>query len=479
MEKAGVKKTTEATDEDVRTAQSVFEQFLLNSPYLNTSSNDQRQERGVKLKNTFISFEEKDDFVSGLNYRSSTAPADISDEIYQLARTITKDLPLMATIAEGLNVDGEADEAHRAGMASSSNNFDLSDLSVSSTSPITKVNGGILGNNGSFSNTNQNNLSNQSFASLSTPTIIAPPTLAIGGGRSPSTAGGSVRVLPGCAAAASISGNSVVLETNSEGDMSLEENYTTVMLRNIPNKYTQTSLLEAIDSRGFRGLYNFFYLPVDFKNGCNMGYSFTNFISHDAAVAFIAAFKGYQLPAKSSKVCDACWARVQGLTSNIEHYRNSPVNELPDPEYRPLLFQRGEEVAFPRPDPSVIRRSAARRKHSPSSGGGAPGISHSSSHDNIGGRSASTSIFTDSKAVVKLFIGGLSADTKDEDIRGHFEKFGDVVDAAVVVDKKTGLSRGFGFCSLANKDAADRVMGTRQHMINGQSVGVRFYMPGK
>lgn len=437
MSNTGGNRVNEANDDDARAAQSVFEQFLLNSPYLNTSMNENGNSGGVKTKNTFLAYEERDDFVSGMNFRSSTAPADISEEIYQMARTITTDLPLMATIAEGLDVDGgeEDDYYHGAkAMSSNANNFDLSGFSGSSASPNTR--GIYSGSPGTA----------HSFASMSTPTVIAPPAL-------------PKAVAP------------VLDTTSSEEDMSSESNYTTVMLRNIPNKYTQTSLLEAIDARGFRGLYNFFYLPVDFKNGCNMGYSFTNFVNHESAVAFIDAFKGYQLPAKSSKVCDACWARVQGLKSNIEHYRNSPVNELPDPEYRPLLFQNGNEIAFPRPDPGVIRRSAARRKHSPNSGSG---------HEHHGGSMRPPgSIFTDARAVVKLFIGGLSAETRDEDIRSHFSKFGDVVDAAVVIDKKTGLSRGFGFCSLANKDAADKVMGTRQHLINGQSVGVRFYQQGK
>ena len=383
---------TGAGNDEVQAAQSVFEQFLLSSPYLNSSLDS----NNAKLKNTFIQFEETDDFVSQMGYnRSSTCPADISEEIYQLARTITKDLPLMATIVEGLEA----------------NNFDMSGLS-SSSSPTQ--------NNNSFS--------------MMTPTVYAPV------------------IIP------------------EDPDMSLEYNYTTVMLRNIPNKYTQSSLLEALDVKGFSGLYNFFYLPVDFKNGCNMGYAFINMVDHESATQFVSAFKGYQLPAKSTKVCDACWARVQGFKANIEHYRNSPVNDLPDPEYRPLMFQNGTEVPFPRPDAHIAKRSSARRKTSPSDGtsfqprgtSGPPGYS-----------------FADTNAAVKLFIGGLSADTQDHDIRNHFAQFGDVVDAAVVIDKKTGISRGFAFCALANKEAADKVMHTRQHLINGQSVGVRFYQQGK
>ena len=52
---------------------------------------------------------------------------------------------------------------------------------------------------------------------------------------------------------------------------------TTLMIKNIPNKYNQKMLLQKIDVE-HKMKYNFFYLPIDFKNNCNVGYAFINFV---------------------------------------------------------------------------------------------------------------------------------------------------------------------------------------------------------
>ncbi|KAF5738294.1 RNA-binding protein putative isoform 1 [Tripterygium wilfordii] len=64
-----------------------------------------------------------------------------------------------------------------------------------------------------------------------------------------------------------------------------EDTRTTLMIKNIPNKYTSKMLLAAIDEN-HKGTYDFLYLPIDFKNKCNVGYAFINMLTPKHIVSF-------------------------------------------------------------------------------------------------------------------------------------------------------------------------------------------------
>ncbi len=55
---------------------------------------------------------------------------------------------------------------------------------------------------------------------------------------------------------------------------------------------------------------------------------------------------------------------------------------------------------------------------------------------------------------MKLFVGNLSFQTVEDDLRELFGSFGDIDDIYVVEDRQTGRSRGFAFVSFADRDAA-------------------------
>jgi len=59
---------------------------------------------------------------------------------------------------------------------------------------------------------------------------------------------------------------------------------------------------------------------------------------------------------------------------------------------------------------------------------------------------------------MKLFVGGLSFDTRDEDLRAAFGAHGTPTSASVVTDRDTGRSRGFGFVEFASADEAKKAI---------------------
>jgi cold-inducible RNA-binding protein len=69
----------------------------------------------------------------------------------------------------------------------------------------------------------------------------------------------------------------------------------------------------------------------------------------------------------------------------------------------------------------------------------------------------------------KLFIGGLAFSTSSERLRELFTQAGTVESAAVVMDRDTGRSRGFGFVEMATAAAAEAAVAK----FNGQDVDGR------
>jgi len=128
--------------------------------------------------------------------------------------------------------------------------------------------------------------------------------------------------------------------------------YTTVMMRNLPNGYTRARLRQLLDSEGFRGSYNFLYLPIDFGTFAGLGFAFVNFVSSRDAqrcCSYFAGFKRWGVP--SGKICNVAWSSSsqQGLSANIERYRNSSVMHRSVPEEcKPMMLSGGEPVSFPR-----------------------------------------------------------------------------------------------------------------------------------
>lgn len=55
----------------------------------------------------------------------------------------------------------------------------------------------------------------------------------------------------------------------------------------------------------------------------------------------------------------------------------------------------------------------------------------------------------------KLFVGNLPYTTTNEDLGEFFAQYGEVLSAAVIMDRVTGRSKGFGFVEMTNDQEAD------------------------
>ena len=77
----------------------------------------------------------------------------------------------------------------------------------------------------------------------------------------------------------------------------------------------------------------------------------------------------------------------------------------------------------------------------------------------------------------KLFIGGLSYSTSEEELRGHFERFGELVDCVVMKFNDTGRSRGFGFVTYATAAGLDECQKNRPHEINNKTLETKRATP--
>ena len=117
-----------------------------------------------------------------------------------------------------------------------------------------------------------------------------------------------------------------------------DDTRTTVMIRHIPNKYTSQTLLEELNMV-CRNKYDFFYLPIDNDNACNLGYAFINFIDPLHIVHFYHIFKARKWKLyKSNKECDLTFAKFQGkseLTANLD----KNMNKIEDKKKLPMVFE--------------------------------------------------------------------------------------------------------------------------------------------
>lgn len=70
----------------------------------------------------------------------------------------------------------------------------------------------------------------------------------------------------------------------------------------------------------------------------------------------------------------------------------------------------------------------------------------------------------------KLFVKNLPWTISSRQLKEYFSNFGYVNTAIVVVDKNTGMSRGYGFISFASKEAHEAAINQKIHSLEGRAI---------
>eukprot|EP01018_Ginkgo_biloba_P005294 Gb_00857 [translate_table: standard] len=70
--------------------------------------------------------------------------------------------------------------------------------------------------------------------------------------------------------------------------------------------------------------------------------------------------------------------------------------------------------------------------------------------------------------LTKVFVGGLAWETQRETMRRYFDQFGEILEAVVITDKNTGRSKGYGFVTFRDPEAARRACIDPSPVIDGR-----------
>uniref|UniRef100_A0A1B6IC84 RRM domain-containing protein n=1 Tax=Homalodisca liturata TaxID=320908 RepID=A0A1B6IC84_9HEMI len=70
----------------------------------------------------------------------------------------------------------------------------------------------------------------------------------------------------------------------------------------------------------------------------------------------------------------------------------------------------------------------------------------------------------------KLFVGGLSWETTQENLQRYFSRYGEVIDCVVMKNSESGRSRGFGFVTFADPANVTLVLQNGPHQLDGRTI---------
>lgn len=74
---------------------------------------------------------------------------------------------------------------------------------------------------------------------------------------------------------------------------------------------------------------------------------------------------------------------------------------------------------------------------------------------------------------MNIYVGNLAPDVSEEDIKKEFQSYGQVSSVAIIKDKFTGESRGFGFVEMpSNEEGNAAIAGLNSKDLKGRALKV-------
>ena len=123
------------------------------------------------------------------------------------------------------------------------------------------------------------------------------------------------------------------------------------MIKNVPIKLLKNDMLELINQK-FKDKYDYFYLPIDLKTSCSVGFAFINFLHPLYLLEFFLEFDRIKwndvMPqCRSSKQCEIVYANVQGLSCIKKQLQDKNLMKKNDKSIKPVLRENlGSSAEF-------------------------------------------------------------------------------------------------------------------------------------
>merc|ERR1719427_135455 len=88
-----------------------------------------------------------------------------------------------------------------------------------------------------------------------------------------------------------------------------------------------------------------------------------------------------------------------------------------------------------------------------------------------------TAVDSEAEIMRKLFVGNLDFNTTEEQLKAHFEQYGEVEKVNMHKNHETGKSKGSGFVTFQNSSGVDNVQMCRPHKLEGKILDTKRAIP--